>query len=106
MASNRNHTSHKKELYYLICIVTVVVILLFSLLGPRGYRELRKAQLELQEQRNRVKELRHNNEDRSKNIEALRSNKEALEGVAREKGYGREDEIIQHVPSQPEKKSK
>jgi len=80
--------------------------LLISFLGPRGFRELRKARLELQEKRQRVEDLRNSNIDRRKNIEALRSDREALERYAREKGYGREGEIIQQIPSQPEKKAK
>jgi cell division protein FtsB len=106
MAHNRYSPSHKKEIYYVICIVAVVIVLLISFLGPRGYRELRKARLELQEQRRHVEDLRHSNVDRRKNIEALSSDKEALERYAREKGYGREGEIIQQIPSQPEKKAK
>jgi cell division protein FtsB len=106
MAYNRKPTSHKKELYYLICIVAVVSILLFSFLGPHGYRELRKLRLEEQELRKDVDDLKRSNEDRGKNIKALKSDKEALEGYARKKGYGRENEIIQHVPSQPANKPK
>jgi cell division protein FtsB len=106
MAYNRYPTSHKKEIYYVICIVAVVIVLLISFLGPRGFRELRKARLELQEKRQRVEDLRNSNIDRRKNIEALRSDREALERYAREKGYGREGEIIQQIPSQPEKKAK
>jgi cell division protein FtsB len=107
MAYNRNRTSHNKknELYYIFCIVTVVVILLFSFLGPHGYSELRKTRLDLQEQCRRVENLKRGNDDRKKNIEALRSDPEALERYARDKGYGREGEIIQQLPSQPPKKA-
>jgi cell division protein FtsB len=104
MAYNRNRSSHNKELCYIVCIVTVVVILLLSFSGPRGYRELRKARLELQERRKRVEDIKRINDDRKKNIEALRSDKEALEEYARKKGYGRPGEIIQQLPSQTEKK--
>jgi cell division protein FtsB len=83
-----------------------VVILLFSFFGPRGYGELQKMRLEKQELHERVENLKRSNEDRARNIEALRSDKEALEKYAREKGYGRENEIIQQIPSQPEKKPK
>jgi cell division protein FtsB len=99
MAYNRNRTAHKKELYYVLCIVTVIVILLFSFLGPLGYRELRKARLEVQEQRRRVEDLKRSNEERKKIIAALGSDKEALERIVRGKGYGRQGEIIQQLPS-------
>jgi cell division protein FtsB len=105
MAYNRNRSSQKKELYYILCIVTVVVILLFSFSGPRGFGELRKAQLELQERHRRVEDLKRSNDDRKKNIEALRSDNEALERYARQKGYGRAGEIIQQLPSQPPQKA-
>jgi cell division protein FtsB len=106
MAYNKKRPSHKKELYYVACIVAVVIILFFSFLGPYGYRELRKGQLELQERRVRVEDIKHSNEERRKNIEGLRSDKEALERYAREKGYGREGEIILQLPPQPSPKAK
>jgi cell division protein FtsB len=105
MAYNRNRSSQKKELYYILCIVTVAAILLFSFSGPRGFGELRKAQLEVQEQRKRVEDLKRSIDDRKKNIEALRNSNEALERCARQKGYGRAGEIIQQLPSQPPPKA-
>jgi cell division protein FtsB len=92
--------SHKKELYYILCIAAVVLILLFSFLGPGGYVELRKARLELQEQRDRVEGIKRRNNEHRKTIEELRSNKDALEKHARRKGYAREDEIIQQLPEE------
>jgi cell division protein FtsB len=98
MAHSRARLSYKKELYYIFCIVALVVILLAGFLGPGGYRDLQKARLELQTQRVRVDEIRRENHERMQFIEALRSDKEALERYAREKGYGREGEIIQRLP--------
>ncbi len=98
--AHSNRISHKKELYYILCIVAVLVILLFSFFGPGGYRDLRKARLELQEQRVRVDQLERENYRRMKAIEKLRSDRDALEGYAREKGYGREGEIIQQLPQE------
>ncbi len=106
MAHTKHRLSHKKELYYILCIVALLGILLFSFLGPGGYRELRKARLELQAQRARVEELKRNNYQRMKSIEALRFNKDAVEKYAREKGYGRQDEIIQQLPKESEEKAK
>ncbi len=106
MARSRSRISHKKELYYILCIVALILILGFGIFGPGGYRELRKARLELQEQRSRVDGLKRDNNERKKSIEALRSDKGALEKYAREKGYGREGEIIQQLPPEPERKSK
>lgn len=106
MARSKYRISHKKELYYILCIVVLLVVLLFSFFGPGGYRDLRKARLELQEQRVRVEELKRRNFERMKSIEALRYSKEALEKYAREKGYSKQDEIIQQLPQEPEEKPK
>jgi cell division protein FtsB len=103
--ATRYRLSHKKELYYISCIVAVLAILLFSLLGPGGYRDLQKARLELQERRVRVDALRQDNAERKKTIEALRFNKNALEKIARDRGYGRVGELSQRIPDEPEKKS-
>jgi cell division protein FtsB len=96
------HISYKKELYYIICIAVLLVVLAFSIFGPGGYRDLQKARLELQEQRVRVEELKRKNYERMKSIDELRSSREALEKYAREKGYGKEGEIIQQLPPEPE----
>jgi cell division protein FtsB len=97
MAHLRYRLSYKKEIYYIFCIVAAAVIFLFSFFGPGGYRDLQKARAELQDQNKRVEELKRKNEERMRKIEALRSDKDALENYAREKGYGREGEIIQQV---------
>jgi|GEM_PF-766532 len=102
MTYSRRRLSHKKEVYYIACIVAVLVILLASLLGPGGYRELQKARLELQEERIRVDQIERQNSERLKSIEKLRSDRNALEKYAREKGYGKEGEIIQQIPKEPE----
>jgi cell division protein FtsB len=101
MAYPKRRTSHKKELYYILCIVAVTVILLFSLFGPGGYRELRKARLELQARRARVDRIEKENAERLKAIESMRSDPNTIEKYAREKGYGRPDEIIQQLPEKP-----
>ena len=101
MAYTKRRTSHKKELYYLVCIVSVLMILLFSFLGPSGYGTLRKARIELQEQRTKVDRLARENAEKLREIEKLRGDPNALEKYAREKGYGRPGEIIQQLPEKP-----
>lgn len=101
MARLRYRLSYKKELYYILCIVAVLVILMFSVFGPGGYRDLQKARQELERQRARVEQLERENYERMKSIERLRSDREYLERHAREKGYGREGEIIQQLPPDP-----
>jgi cell division protein FtsB len=100
MAHSRHRLSHKKELYYILCIVAVLVLLLITFVGPGGYRELQKARLELQEQHIRVDQLERQNCERMQAIEKLRSDRSALEKYAREKGYGKEGEIIQQLPKE------
>ena len=105
MVHAKSRLSHGKELYYILCIVSVVVISLFSVWGPGGYREMKKTRLELEAQRERIEALRHDNSERMKFIQALRSDKETLERYARQKGYGRKGEIVQQLPQEPEQKS-
>lgn len=102
MANKKFSLKLKKELYYIFLIMVVGGILLLSFVGPGGYLELKKARLELQQQRARVEDLKRSNAERMETIEALRSDPEAIERYARKKGYGREDEIIQHLPENPE----
>ena len=102
MTRQKKRISHKKELYYILCIVAVLVVLVFSMLGPGGYRDLQKARLQLQEQRVRVDRLKRNNTQLIKSIEALQSDRKALEGLARQNGYAKGDEIILQVAPEPE----
>ena len=106
MAYSKRRISHKKEVYYILCIIALLAVMSFSLFGPGGYRDLRKARIELQEQRVRVEELRRKNSERMKSIDELRSDKKALEKYAREKGYGKQGEIIQQLPPDSEEKPK
>jgi cell division protein FtsB len=63
--------------------------------------EMRRAQRDLEAHRSKVSNLRQSNADRSQTIQALRSDKDALENYARKQGYVRKDEIIQQVPPEP-----
>jgi len=103
MAYPNNRLSHKKELYYILCIVAVVIILLFSFFAPGGYLDLRKARQDNVEKKKRIEDLERENLERRKTIKDLRTSKDALEREARKKGYGRKDEIVQQLPQEPEK---
>jgi cell division protein FtsB len=102
MARSKRRISHKRELYYILCIVAVLVILLFSFFGPGGYRDLQKARLQVQAQRVRVERIERDNSSRLKTIDKLRTDPNALEKHARDKGYAREGDIIQQLPEEPE----
>jgi cell division protein FtsB len=104
MTYRKNRLSHKKEFYYILCIIALIGILLFSIWGPGGYRDLAKARLELQMQRERVENLKRSNYERSRFIQELKSNPDALEQYAREKGYGRDGDIVQEFPEAPPEK--
>jgi cell division protein FtsB len=105
MTYRKNRLSHKKELYYILCIVALIGILLFSIWGPGGYRDLAKARLELQMQRERVENLKRSNYERSQTIQELKD-PDALEQYAHEKGYGHAGDIVQELPEAPPEKQK
>jgi cell division protein FtsB len=100
MARPKRRRSHGKEIYYILCILSIVAGALFTIFGPGGFMDLRKSRVELETHRNRVEELRNENAQRMDAIERLRYDKEALENYAREKGYGKKGEIIQQVPEE------
>ncbi len=98
MARSRRRTSHGKEVYYILCILFIVGFTLFTVLGSGGYRELKKARLELETHRIRSDALQKENLKRMQRIQQLKSDKDALEKYAREKGYGKTGEVVQQVP--------
>jgi cell division protein FtsB len=104
LAYSTSRFSHAKEFYYILCIVGVVVISLFSVWGPGGYREMKKARLELEAQRARVEALIRSNAERMKSIQGLRSDTEILERYIREKGYGRKEDLVYQLSEEPKPK--
>jgi cell division protein FtsB len=101
MSQRKSRVSHAKEIYYALCVAVFVVSALFSIWGPGGYMEMRKAQRDLEVHRSKVSSLRRANAERMQAIQALRSDKDALESYARKQGYARKDEIIQQLPEEP-----
>lgn len=99
MAKRKKRTSFAREIYYILCLTMFIVSALFAFWGPGGWRELKKAQLEMETRRVRVDALDRQNKERLKSIEALKSRKDEIERIAREEGYAQEGEIIQRVPS-------
>ena len=93
--------SHAKELYYILCIVAVIVGALFSVWGPGGYVEMRKAREELEARHARVKALEKEIAERYERILKLQSDPAAMEELARQKNFGREGEIVQPVAPPP-----
>ena len=107
MTRPKRKRSHGKEIYYILCILSIVAGALLTIFGPGGYLELRKTRAELESHRDRVESLRQENRERRETIEQLRSDREAIEKYAREKGYGKKGEIIHQVPEEePEKRDK
>jgi cell division protein FtsB len=100
MARRRNRFSHVKEIYYIGAILALVALTLVTVWGPGGYLDLRRAQAALETHRTRVGGLKQSNQQRLERIQLLRSNPHALEGYARQKGYGRKGEIIQQLPEE------
>lgn len=102
MSHSKKRTSHRQEIYYILCIAAVLVILLFSFFGPGGYRDLQKARLAVQAQHARVDQLERENARQLKTIEKLKTDPNAMEKHARDQGYGREGEIILQLPEKPD----
>jgi len=98
----RRKVSCWKEVYYILSIVGAIVAAAITLWGPHGYTDLKKAQVELQVQKAKVGDLKRANEEARSRIQALKSDKRALERVARERGYAGADEIIQLLPPEPQ----
>jgi cell division protein FtsB len=100
MARAKRRRSHGKEIYYILCILSIVAGTLLTILGPGGYLELRKTREALETHRLRVETMRNENKQRTETIEHFRSDREAIEKYARGKGYGKKGEIIQQVPEE------
>jgi cell division protein FtsB len=90
--------SHAKEVYYILCFAVVLLLALFTLLGPEGYLKMKEDESGLEAQRERVDLLRQQNEAQLERIRSLKSDEKTLERYAREKGYGRKGEIVQELP--------
>ena len=100
LSQRKSKVSHAKEIYYAVCMAVFVVSFLFSVWGPGGYMEMRRAQRELEAHRSKVISLKRANLERMQAIQALRSDKDAQESYARKQGYVRKDEIILQVPAE------
>lgn len=98
MRKPQSRVSLGKEIYFILSILVVVGATLFSIRGPGGSLEMKRTQGDLEARRARVEALRGRNQARLESIQALRSDREALEKYAREKGYGKKGEIIQQLP--------
>ena len=107
MARKRNRVSHAKEAFYILCILVILFIVFLGYMGPGGYLELKRSEMELESHRARVEVLKKDNEELLKSIQLLQSDLQTIESHARKKGYARKDEIIQEVPPQaPQSKGK
>ena len=101
MAYKKYSLRFKKELYYIFLIVVVGGILLLGFLGPDGYLALKNEQQKVLQQQQNINELEFSNRELKQSIDDMRSDPEALENYAREKGYGRDNEIIQQLSDDP-----
>ncbi len=101
MSPRRSLVSYAKEIYYILCIVVFVVGAIYTVWGPSGFLEMKRAKLELEAYRAKVTNLKRSNNERLQSIEALKTDKEAQERYARKQGYARNDEIIQQLPEEP-----
>lgn len=101
MARRRKSFSHAKEVYYILCFVAALLIFLFGVLGPEGYREMKKREQELAAERLKTEELKLRILERQRIIDSLKNDPAALEEYLRTQGFGREGDLIQEVPPDP-----
>ncbi len=97
MAHNRQHVSHGKEAYCIVCILIALVLGVLSIVGPGGYLDFKKAQAELESQRLRIESLRRSNAEKARTVEALANSLDAIEELARQKEYGKKGELVQEM---------
>jgi len=93
--------SYIKEAYYLLCLVLFVVIFLFTVWGSSGHLQLKKAEAQVEAQKDRIQALKQSNSKKLQTIQQLRSDPRAVEKYARSKNYAQEGEIIQQLPMEP-----
>ncbi len=94
----RRKRSYARETWYIFCILLALVIAVFTLVGPEGFLEMKKAQAEMEAKRARIELLRQSNRERLSRIQALKTDARAIEEVARSRGFVRPGEIIQPLP--------
>ena len=101
----RSKRSYARETYYILCILGAVAVAAFTFWGPQGFLEMKKAQLELETRRARAEALSRGNENLRARIQALKTDRRAIEAVAREKGFVAPGEIVQPLTQdrQPKK---
>jgi len=99
MPRSRSRVSYAKQAFYVVCILGLLVVGLFSYFGPGGYREYKKVQAELSIQRARRDALAKDCGQRQKSINSLQNDMTTIEGIARKKGYGKKGELVEEVPS-------
>jgi len=100
MARKRSKVSHGKEVFYIACLLILLLVGFWGYLGPGGYLEMKRTQAELATHKARVDALTKDNSERFTNIQLLREDSETLERYARQKGYARKGEMVQEVPAQ------
>jgi cell division protein FtsB len=94
----RKKVTHAREVFYILCILMVLLIGMFSIVGPGGYIEMKEDEAELAAQTAYVEALRKSIEVQLNTVNALRDNPAAIEEYARRKRYGRKGEVVQEVP--------
>jgi len=68
----RRKRSYARETYYILCILGATVIAAFTFWGPEGFRDMKRAQVELEAHRLRVQMQRQSNVELKARIQALK----------------------------------
>jgi len=91
---------------YATFALVLICLALFGheIFGPHGFLALRREKQEIENLRQQISQLKHENEQLDKRIKALQSDPEAIERVAREQmRLVRPGEIVYNLPEKDQK---
>ena len=98
MTYRRARVAYRRDVYYIACLLAVMIGAVFCIWGPGGYRDLKRMQMSLDADRTRLEILKRSNGERMQRIQELQFNRRAQEKFLREKDYAIPGELILHLP--------
>lgn len=78
--------------------LTLLVVLVHDVFGPRGFLAMRRNQIEVQRLRDEIQKVHEENQRAAEHVKALKSDPKLIERIAREQmGLAREGERIYRI---------